>query len=85
MEVNNDFMLYKSGIFKSNNCGDDLNHMVLVIGYFNQGKDFESYFVGKNSWGEDWGEDGFFRVEIGEGRGGCGIANDDSVFPVLFD
>lgn len=42
----------------------------------------ENYYIVKNSWGPDWGEDGYIRLEIGTGSGTCGIANDWDVLPV---
>ena len=84
IEINEDFMFYKNGIFKAgSDCGTFLNHWVVIVGYFNEGQDLERYFVGKNSWGEDWGEDGFFRIDVGHGNGTCGVAA-EGVFPVLF-
>jgi C1A family cysteine protease len=41
-----------------------LNHSVLVTGY-----NFENdppYFEFINNWGVKWGEEGFFRMKIGE-------------------
>jgi len=37
----------------------------------------------KNSWGDDWGENGYIRVKrIGNGKGTCGILMDPN-FPVM--
>eukprot|EP00929_Paragymnodinium_shiwhaense_P097486 TRINITY_DN5914_c0_g2_i1.p1 TRINITY_DN5914_c0_g2~~TRINITY_DN5914_c0_g2_i1.p1 ORF type:complete len:607 (-),score=127.06 TRINITY_DN5914_c0_g2_i1:202-2022(-) len=46
---------YSSGIFDSG-CGADPNHEVVAIGW---GID---YWIGLNSWGEDWGEAGSFKT-----------------------
>ena len=48
-------------------CGKKppLNHCVLLYGYES------NYWMLKNSWGPNWGEDGYFRFEIGGDT--CGI------------
>ncbi len=38
------------------------NHAVVIIGY----DDFGGYWIMKNSWGSDFGEDGYFKVGYGE-------------------
>ena len=59
---------YKSGVFSPSRCSSsDLNHAVLLVGYDN-----ESMTI-KNSWGPDWGEDGYFRIAKVDGAGTCGI------------
>lgn len=43
-----------------------LNHLIVIVGWYDdvnipQG----GYWICKNSWGTDWGYDGFFNVEYG--------------------
>ena len=68
---------YESGVWEGKSFGPDvagcsdsyLNHAVLVTGF---GLESNSpYWRVKNSWGEKWGEDGYFRIERGTGM--CGI------------
>jgi C1A family cysteine protease len=39
-------------------------HEVVIIGY----DDDEGCWICKNSWGTDWGENGFFRIKYGDSR-----------------
>ena len=81
-EVQDDFFNYTGGIYSNDDpdCGLELNHGVLAVGYVEVDDKTQSYYIVKNSWGEDWGEEGFFRMELGEVCGTCGIANEfDSI------
>ncbi|CAG4983240.1 unnamed protein product [Parnassius apollo] len=52
---------YSSGIFYDIDCSKKmLNHGVTVVGY--GVRDGTNYWIIKNSWGEDWGEDGYILV-----------------------
>ncbi|KII71357.1 Cathepsin L2 [Thelohanellus kitauei] len=66
-----EFMFYHTGIINSTECSSvRLNHGVLAVGY-----DLTSqshYYIVKNSWGTDWGEDGYFRILLGKNM--CGVA-----------
>ena len=63
---------YVSGIFDPPAWMCDptgLDHAVLMVGYGSEnGTDFWSI---KNTWGESWGEKGYFRIR--RGTGCCGI------------
>ena len=48
------FSVYKSGVFNGNNSRS-INHVVVLIGW----DDAKQAWLIKNSWGKDWGEDGF--------------------------
>jgi hypothetical protein len=61
--VNNAFQFYSSGVFDGN-CGSQLNHGVLLVGYgTDSGSDFWKV---KNSWGSSWGESGYIRISKGD-------------------
>jgi C1A family cysteine protease len=68
------FQFYSSGIIKTG-CGANLDHAVLAVGYHKVGT-LEAFIV-KNSWGTDWGEDGYVHIwdiqQVNNGQGVCGI------------
>jgi len=62
MQVYSDFYAYTGGIYEPTPSaiyrGD---HAIVLIGYNNR----ENYWICKNSWGEDWGENGYFKIRMG--------------------
>ncbi|CDQ90059.1 unnamed protein product [Oncorhynchus mykiss] len=64
---------YKDGAYSSTTCKnttDNVNHAVLAVGYGE--KNSTPYWIVKNSWGTNWGMDGYFLIE--RGRNMCGLA-----------
>jgi cathepsin B len=62
--VYEDFMHYKSGVYKHTH-GEQLGgHAVKVVGWGEE--DGQKYFIAQNSWGPNWAENGFFRIGEGE-------------------
>lgn len=75
------FQFYKSGVLDSSSCGTTLDHGVLAVGYGIDSVTGQEYWVVKNSWGEDWGQDGYVyigRSDSTSDEGVCGIAKDAS-------
>ena len=70
------FRLYSSGVYSDYDCGTQLDHGVLVVGYGTDEVSGNDYWVGKNSWGPGWGENGYIRILRGteDVSGLCGIA-----------
>ncbi|XP_077251121.1 low-temperature-induced cysteine proteinase-like [Tasmannia lanceolata] len=58
-----DFQLYTGGIYDGlcSSNPDDIDHAVLIVGYSSQGD--TDYWIVKNSWGTDWGIEGYIYIE----------------------
>lgn len=83
MRINDFFQLYDSGILSAP-CGDDLNHAALVVGYGEENG--INYWKIKNSWGKNWGENGYIRIcrdcNANGSNGQCGIVKHHPTYPV---
>ncbi|KAF7822925.1 senescence-specific cysteine protease SAG39-like [Senna tora] len=68
-----DFQFYSSGVF-TGSCGTELDHGVTAVGYGADGS--TAYWLVKNSWGTEWGEEGYIRMQrnVDAKEGLCGIA-----------
>ena len=74
MNVYADFHDYAGGIYAHTWGELDGGHAVMLVGYDDAG----GYWIAKNSWSTNWGEDGWFRIAYGE----CGIG-DYGFVPVI--
>ncbi|KAM4771064.1 tubulointerstitial nephritis antigen [Rhinophrynus dorsalis] len=84
MTVHEDFFLYKTGIYKHTDINANkpeeyqmsATHSVKIIGWGAlRGPDGKKikFWIAANSWGNSWGENGYFRIVRGENE--CGIEN----------
>ena len=63
--VYQDFMSYKTGVYKHTSGGLLGGHAVKAIGW-GVDKQAGEYWIMANSWTESWGEKGFFKIGFGE-------------------
>jgi C1A family cysteine protease len=78
-----DWQFYMGGVV-TDACGSNLDHGVLVVGYGTDATAGDFWKV-KNSWGPEWGEQGYIRIGRGakfDPSGECGILLDPS-YPVV--
>lgn len=75
------WQFYHNGVMTSN-CGTNLDHGVLLVGWGELNN--VPYWKVKNSWGEDWGENGYILLErnVSSTYGQCGIAMQAS-YPIV--
>jgi len=54
---------YQGGILSAADCGTSIDHAIQLTGYSpSQG----AYWIVRNSWGADWGENGFIWLQYGQ-------------------
>ena len=63
MSVNTDFLTYKSGVYHRTEDSFKFNGMLIVkIVGWESGEGGQSYWIVENTWGPDWGEDGYYKA-----------------------
>ncbi|KRY33963.1 Viral cathepsin, partial [Trichinella spiralis] len=70
IEVPRWMQFYKSGVIKHTQCAKQPEHAVMLVGYNLTSP--TPYYLIKNSWGKEWGENGYMRVQAG--KNSCGLA-----------
>jgi len=61
LTIYNDFFAYTEGIYDTVLGIPQGFHAVTIVGYDAD----QQYWICKNSWGDRWGEDGYFRIKWG--------------------
>ena len=69
------FQFYQGGVITSANCGQNLDHGVLAVGYGTESG--QEYFLVKNSWGASWGDQGYVKISA-DSSNVCGILSQPS-------
>jgi len=62
---------YSGGVLMADQCGQEIDHGVQIVGY--NGLDSNGYWIIRNMWGADWGENGYIRLQFGENT--CGLTS----------
>lgn len=63
---------YTGGIMTASQCGNNLDHCVLATGYDVSAA--TPYWIVRNSWGANWGENGYIRLQYGKNT--CGLSDE---------
>lgn len=70
VRVSRQWQFYNSGVLSAADCpAGTPNHAVQIVAYT------PGWYVAKNSWGAQWGESGYIRLQRGNGANTCGILN----------
>jgi len=72
--------LYKGGIFTAT-CTSD-THAVVLVGYGVDTITKREYFIVRNSWGPNWGENGYIRVARNDSNKRSCFATNEAFLPI---
>ena len=76
--VPNAGVLSKSTLFDKNISWEKVDHSILIIGWGEEKG--VKYWIGMNTWGEEWGENGYFKILRGENE--CSVESMGDCFRI---
>ena len=68
-----EFEKYSGGIFRDTTNCTEMDHEISIAGYGTD-KVHGDYWIGRNSWGTYWGENGWFKLS--KGSNNLGVETD---------
>ncbi len=75
-----DWAFYEKGVFEGDHHDTTVDHAVLLVGYGVDENTGEKYYKVRNSWGPNYGENGFIRIRRNDDDDKqCGVDNDPLV------
>ena len=73
------FQFYNDGVYYDPYCSSSqLDHGVLAVGYGTDPNTNHDYWLVKNSWAEDWGDEGYIKMRRNHNNA-CGVATMASI------
>jgi len=64
ISVTKEFEEYSEGVFSQHVWFPSINHEISIIGWGYDTELGKEYWIGRNSWGTYWGENGFCRIQM---------------------
>ena len=72
---------YKTGIIELSNCVQD-NHAVMIVG-FQVDATYGPYWIVKNQWNSNWGENGYGRFKVKDDANGNCFLHNEVIRPIV--